>query len=161
VVKPQPGTFTAAPIADLIVFKDELKRVVKRPHPETVIVDARSGEEYLGKEVQGIPRPGHIPSAINVPWNTFLNADATLKDLGAIRAALEEKGLHPSHEVICYCTGGVRSAWLYYVLKAAGFPKVRNYPGSWWEWSRDFAAPVESDPTSLRKMLYVDETRQG
>jgi thiosulfate/3-mercaptopyruvate sulfurtransferase len=159
VVNPTPGNFSAKPRPELIVQKDELKRLVKRPHPETVIADARSLEEYLGKEVQGIPRPGHIPSAISVPWNTFLNPDATLKDLDTIREALDEKGLHVSHEVICYCTGGVRSAWLYTVLKLAGFAKVRNYPGSWWEWSRDFAAPVESDPNSLRTMLHGGEPR--
>ncbi|HZS10687.1 MAG TPA: rhodanese-like domain-containing protein, partial [Nitrospirales bacterium] len=156
---PAPGNFSAKPRADLIVHKDELKRLVKRPHPETVIADARSLEEYLGKEVQGIPRPGHIPSAISVPWNTFLNPDATLKNLDTIREALDEKGLHVSHEVICYCTGGVRSAWLYTVLKLVGYAKVRNYPGSWWEWSRDFAAPVESDPNSLRTMLHGTEPR--
>jgi thiosulfate/3-mercaptopyruvate sulfurtransferase len=157
----KPGTFTAAPRPDLIVMKDELKRVVKRPHPETVIADARSLEEYLGKEVQGIPRPGHIPSAVSIPWNQFLNPDATVKDVQAIKTILDDKGLHESHEVVCYCTGGVRSAWLYVVLKLAGYGKVRNYPGSWWEWSRDFAAPVECDPQSLRKMLHEQETRSS
>jgi thiosulfate/3-mercaptopyruvate sulfurtransferase len=122
-----------------------------------VILDARSLEEYLGKEVSGIPRPGHIPSAIHVGWNGFLRPDASVKDFAAIKAALEEKGLDESQNVICYCTGGVRSAWLYFVLKLAGYRKVRNYPGSWWEWSRDFACPVEKDFKSLQKVLGVDE----
>ena len=77
----------------------------------------------------------------------------TIEDLDAIRASLEEKGLHESQEVICYCTGGVRSAWLYFVLRLAGYSKVRNYPGSWWEWSRDFAAPVETDVKLLHKLI--------
>jgi thiosulfate/3-mercaptopyruvate sulfurtransferase len=152
-VNPKTGDFRASPNPELIVFKDELKRLVKRPHPETIIADARSLEEYAGKEIQGIPRPGHVPSAISVPWNTFLNKDATVKDLDAIRASLDEKGLDPSREVICYCTGGVRSAWLYFVLKLAAYPKARNYPGSWWEWSRDFAAPVETDVKLLHKII--------
>lgn len=160
-VKPQPGTFTATPRPELIVFKEELKKLVKRPHPETVIADARSLEEYLGKEVQGIPRPGHIPGAINVPWNAFLNPDATVKDPEKIKPGLEEKGLHPGQEVICYCTGGVRSAWLYFVLKLMGYPRVRNYPGSWWEWSRDFAAPVEMDKARLQKMLFPEEAKSS
>lgn len=152
-VNPQPGDFTASPRSELIVFKDELKKLVKRPHPETILVDARSLEEYVGKEVPGIPRPGHIPSAINVPWNGFLNPDATVKDLEAIKANLEEKGIHENHEIICYCTGGVRSAWVYVILKMAGYEKVRNYPGSWWEWSRDFAAPTETDAKLLHKII--------
>src|SRR6184192_2909494 len=152
-VIPKPGNFRASPDPALIVFKDELKKLVKRPHPETVIADARSLEEYAGKEVQGIPRPGHILSAISVPWNIYLKPDATVKDLVAIHTSLEERGLHESQEVICYCTGGVRSAWLYFVLRLAGYQKARNYPGSWWEWSRDFAAPVETDVRLLYKII--------
>ena len=152
-VTPKPGTFRAAPNADLVMLKDELKLLLKRPHPETRIADARSLEEYAGKEVQGIPRPGHIPTALCVPWNGFLKPDATLKEPDTIRELLHERGLHESHEVICYCTGGVRSAWLYFILKVVGYGKVRNYPGSWWEWSRDFAAPVETDTKILQKIL--------
>lgn len=155
-VTPNPGTFRAKPASHVLTTKEVLKALVKKPHPDTVIVDARSLEEYLGKEVSGIPRPGHIPSAIHLAWNGFLNKDATVKDLSTIRASLEEKGLEPEKEIICYCTGGVRSAWLYFVLKLAGYQKVSNYPGSWWEWSRDFACPVEKDFTGLQKVLGVE-----
>jgi thiosulfate/3-mercaptopyruvate sulfurtransferase len=155
-VTPKPGTFTVKPASHVLTTKDVLKALVKQSHPDTVIVDARSLEEYLGKEVSGIPRPGHIPSAIHLAWNGFLNKDATVKDLAAIRAALEEKGLEPEKEIICYCTGGIRSAWVYFVLKLVGYRKVRNYPGSWWEWSRDFACPVEKDFQGLQKVLGVD-----
>src|SRR5437016_1405232 len=144
-VTPKQGTFTVKPVAAVIADKDELKHLMKQPHPGTVIVDARSLEEYLGKEMSGIPRPGHIPSAIHLAWTGFLQANATVKDLKTITESLAEKGLMQDQEVICYCTGGVRSAWLYFVLKLAGYRKVRNYPGSWWEWSRDFACPVEKD----------------
>jgi thiosulfate/3-mercaptopyruvate sulfurtransferase len=155
----KPGTFNASPRQDRIALKDELKRLVKRPHPETMIVDARSVEEFVGKEMAGIPRPGHIPSAVNIPWNGFLNSDATLKDMEVIGATLDERGLHPSHEVVCYCTGGVRSAWVYFVLKVMGYTKVKNYPGSWWEWSRDFAAPAETDTKVLHKILNPEAPR--
>ncbi len=156
VVSAKPGDFRAAPNPDLIVMKDELKKLVKQPHAHTIIVDARSLEEYAGKEVSGIPRPGHIQSAINVPWNMFVNKDATVKDPEVIKPMLQDQGLHEDNAVICYCTGGVRSAWLYVVLKVVGYKKVRNYPGSWWEWSRDFAAPVETDVQLLRKILNED-----
>jgi thiosulfate/3-mercaptopyruvate sulfurtransferase len=158
-VTPKPGTFRAAPVSGLIVMKDELKQLVRQPHPGTIIADARSLEEYAGKEVQGIPRPGHIPSAVSVPWNGFLNPDATVKDLHVIKESLQEKGLDETKEVICYCTGGVRSAWLFFVLTLAGYSKVRNYPGSWWEWSRDFAAPVEKDAKLLHKIIGQEERK--
>lgn len=152
------GTFTAQPVESLAITKEALKDIVRGPHPHAAILDARSLEEYLGKELPGIPRPGHIPSAIHVAWNQFLNKDATLKDLGVIREIFEAKGIRPDQELICYCTGGVRSAWLYFILKLVGYEKVRNYPGSWWEWSRDFACPVERDLQGLQKILGFDHT---
>lgn len=155
-VTPKPGNFTMNVAGHTIIAKDELRALLKQGHPTTMILDARSLEEYLGKEVSGIPRPGHIPSAIHVAWNGFLNNNATVKDLSTVKAGLEEKGVEPDKEIVCYCTGGVRSSWLYFVLKLAGYQKVRNYPGSWWEWSRDFACPVEKDFQGLQKVLGVE-----
>lgn len=154
---PAAGNFKAQPVKALAIVKEELKLMVRMPHEQTAIVDARSLEEYLGKEVSGIPRPGHIPSAIHMAWNGFLNKDATIKDLDVIREMLEDKGIRSDQEVICYCTGGVRSAWLYVILKLAGYQTIRNYPGSWWEWSRDFACPVEKDMHRLQKFLGFDQ----
>ncbi|MCC2642828.1 MAG: putative 3-mercaptopyruvate sulfurtransferase [Nitrospira sp.] len=157
-VRPAPGTFTVTPVESAIIMKDELKGIVRKPRPATTIVDARSLEEYLGKEVSGIPRPGHIPGAVHVAWSGFLNADATMKDMTMIASQLEHKGLDPAYETVCYCTGGVRAGWLYFVLRVAGYGKVRNYPGSWWEWSRDFACPVEKDLLALQQLLGLSET---
>jgi len=155
-VTPRPGNFTVQVVDRVAVTKDELKGIVRQPHPDTLIVDARSLEEYLGKDMTGIPRAGHIPSAIHVAWNGFLNKNATVKDLAVIQSSLDDKGLQPNQNVICYCTGGVRSAWLYFILKLAGYQNVRNYPGSWWEWSRDFACPVEKDFQGLQKVLGIE-----
>ncbi len=151
-VRLPPGDFQASPNPDIMILKNELKKLVKRPHPETVILDARSVEEYAGKEIDGLPRAGHIPSAMNIPWNGFLNHDGTVKDLDVIRNIFLDHGLQPDQEVITYCLGGVRSAWVYFVLRLAGYEKVKNYPGSWWEWSRDFAAPAEKDVKLLHKV---------
>ncbi|MCS6896352.1 MAG: rhodanese-like domain-containing protein, partial [Nitrospira sp.] len=79
-VAPRAARFKACPVKEVVVTKDELKMIVRGPHARTAILDARSLEEYVGKEISGIPRPGHIPTAIHVPWNQFLNKDATVKD---------------------------------------------------------------------------------
>ena len=155
-LSPAMGNFTAQPVPALMTVKDDLKTIVRMPHPQTAILDARSVEEYLGKEVSGIPRPGHIPSAIHLAWNGFLNKDATIKDAKVIQEMLEAKGVQPHQDVICYCTGGVRSSWLYFILKFVGYQKVSNYPGSWWEWSRDFACPAEKDVNALQRILGFD-----
>jgi len=157
-VSPRAGNFNAQPVKTLAISKDKLKLIVRASHDQTAILDARSLEEYVGKEVPGIPRSGHIPSAIHMAWNKFLNKDATVKDVDVIRKMLEDKGIRGDQEVICYCTGGVRAAWLYVILKLTGYQTIKNYPGSWWEWSRDFACPVEKDFHALQKILGFDQT---
>src|SRR6267143_3734969 len=140
--KPRPAVFKANVDPSLITNKAEVRRLVEGLHPDTILADARSTEEYNGAFQQGIARGGHIPSAVNVPWNQFCNPDGTVKPVDAIHAILEKQGVAPGKEVVCYCTGGVRSAWLYFILKLAGYEKVRNYPGSWWEWGNDYTLPV-------------------
>jgi thiosulfate/3-mercaptopyruvate sulfurtransferase len=140
--KPRPAVFKAEAAPSLITCKTEVRQLIAGPHPDTIIADARSPEEYQGAIQHGISRGGHIPSAVNVPWNQFFNPDGTVKPVEKIRHILEEAGLAPGKEVICYCTGGVRSAWLFFVLKLVGYAKVKNYPGSWWEWGNDYVLPV-------------------
>ncbi|MCZ6801507.1 MAG: sulfurtransferase [Nitrospirae bacterium] len=146
------GDFKVSLNHDVMMKKDALKKMVKGNSQSLAILDARSLEEYAGKEIDGIPRPGHIPGARNIPWNSFLNPDATVKDLGAIKNQLEEHGIREDLDVVTYCLGGVRSAWLYFILHLIGYEHVKNYPGSWWEWSRDFAAPAEKDVKLLHKI---------
>ena len=147
-----PGDFTASVNPDLMILKNDLKKLLKNSPPQSVVLDARSIEEYAGKEIDGLPRAGHIPSAVNIPWNGFLNRDGTVKDISVIQNIFQDFGLQGQQELITYCLGGVRSAWLYFVLRLAGYEKVCNYPGSWWEWSRDFAAPAEKDVKLLHKV---------
>ncbi len=160
-VRPAPGTFRALVQPDVSIQKQELKHLLKSPHPDTVIVDARSVEEYAGKEIDGLPRPGHIPSAVNIPWNAFLRHDATVKSPTALREMFHAFGLSERQEIITYCLGGVRSAWVYFLFRLAGYEKVRNYPGSWWEWSRDFAAPAEKDMKLLGQVTGTTTPRSS
>jgi thiosulfate/3-mercaptopyruvate sulfurtransferase len=151
--KPRSTVFKAQVNPSLMTVKAELRAMVGAPHPETVLADARTPEEYNGSVQQGISRGGHIPSAVNVPWNQFFNPDGTVKPVDQIHAILEKEGLSPEKEVICYCTGGVRSAWLYFILKLAGYDRVKNYPGSWWEWGNDFLLPVVNLKEQARPKL--------
>jgi len=140
--QPRPGVFKAQVDASLITYKADVRKIVETSHPDTILADARTPDEYNGAVQQGIARGGHIPSAINVPWNQFFNPDGTVKPVAQVQAILEKDGLTPDKSIICYCTGGVRSAWLYFILTFAGYEKVKNYPGSWWEWGNDYVLPV-------------------
>jgi thiosulfate/3-mercaptopyruvate sulfurtransferase len=147
---PRPAVFKASVDPSLITYKAEVRQLVTEPHPDTLILDARTPDEYNGAVQQGIARSGHVPSAVNVPWNQFCNPDGTVKPVEKIRPILEAAGLAPGQQVVCYCTGGVRSAWLYFILKLVGCAKVKNYPGSWWEWGNDFVLPFVNPKEEAR-----------
>jgi thiosulfate/3-mercaptopyruvate sulfurtransferase len=138
-----PTQFKARVNPALLMTKEEIKQRTSPKSSEMVIIDARTREEYLGLKSSGLPREGHIPGALNIPWNSFYNADGTVKSAEEIREVLGRYGATEEKEVVTYCTGGVRSAWLYFTLKLAGFDKSRNYAGSWMEWSRDLDLPME------------------
>jgi len=141
--KSTPVEFKARVNPALLMAKDELKERINPKSSEMVIIDARTPEEYLGLKSSGLPREGHIPGAVNISWNSFYNANGTVKSAEEIRKAAGQSGVTEEKEVVTYCTGGVRSAWLYFTLRLAGFDKVRNYAGSWMEWSRDLDLPIE------------------
>ena len=55
-----------------------------------------------------------------------------------------KEGVTPDKDVICYCRIGERSSHSWFVLKyLLGYPKVRNYDGSWTEWGNMIGNPVE------------------
>ena len=135
--------FQASPRPGLIMTREELSLEISSPEHQKVIVDARTREEYLGTKSSRLPREGHIPGAVNIPWNQFYEADGTVKTPEAVCDIVGQSKVHRDQEVVAYCTGGVRSAWLYLVLKLAGFDHVKNYAGSWMEWSQDENLPIE------------------
>ena len=105
------------------------------------IIDNRIRKEFDGTTPYGSPRGGHIPNAIHIHWPRFFQTNGNLKTLPALNSLLDQNEIRPDQEIIVYCTGGVRSAMAYFVFRYMGF-KVRNYDGSWWDWSRS-SFPIE------------------
>jgi thiosulfate/3-mercaptopyruvate sulfurtransferase len=116
------------------------------------LVDVRSPKEYSGELLsmpnypqEGATRGGHIPGAVSIPWAQAVNeADSTFKSADDLKALYEGKGVKRDGDVIAYCRIGERSSLTWFVLKyLLGYPKVRNYDGSWTEWGNLVNAPIE------------------
>jgi thiosulfate/3-mercaptopyruvate sulfurtransferase len=105
------------------------------------IIDNRIRKEFDGTTPYGSPRGGHIPNAIHIHWPEFFQTNGNLKTLSALNSLLDKNGIRSNQEIIVYCTGGVRSAMAYFVFRYMGY-KVRNYDGSWWDWSMS-SLPIE------------------
>lgn len=112
--------------------------------PTVVILDARPPAEYSGeKPGTGIDRPGHIPGARNLFWQTLVESaeNPRLKDEAGLRRLFEEAGVDPGDTVVSYCRTGGQASFLYAVARRLGYD-VKLYDGSFIDWSRtDY--PVE------------------
>ena len=115
------------------------------------LVDVRSPDEFSGKILapahlpqEQSQRPGHIPSAINVPWSKAANEDGTFKSDDELRELYTEAGLDGSKATIAYCRIGERSSHTWFVLhELLGHQDVKNYDGSWTEYGSLVGAPIE------------------
>ncbi len=135
--------------SQLRAFRDQVLEHVKASRP---LVDVRSPLEYTGERLhmedypnEGALRGGHIPGAHSIPWGRAANEDGTFKTADELRAIYEgEKGLKSEDDVIVYCRIGERSSHSWFVLHhLLGYPKVRNYDGSWTEWGNLVGVPIE------------------
>ena len=117
------------------------------------LIDVRSPQEYSGERLhmpeypnEGALRGGHIPGAASVPWARAINAeDGTFKTADELRSIYEgEAKLQKDDDVIVYCRIGERSSHTWFVLThLLGYPRVRNYDGSWTEWGNLVGVPIE------------------
>lgn len=118
------------------------------------LVDVRSPEEFSGEKLhmpdypqEGAQRGGHIPGAASVPWGKAVREDGTFKDADELEALYAGQGVTRDKDVVAYCRIAERSSHTWFVLKyLLGFPKVRNYDGSWTEWGNMVGVPIEQGP---------------
>jgi thiosulfate/3-mercaptopyruvate sulfurtransferase len=111
----------------------------------------RSPDEFSGKILapahlpqEQSQRPGHIPTALNVPWSKTANEDGTFKTDAEIAAIYAQAGLDESKPTIAYCRIGERSSHTWFALhELLGHTDVKNYDGSWTEYGSLVGVPIE------------------
>ena len=111
--------------------------------PKRVVIDVRDEIEHDGLDHTACcERRGHVPGAVWIHWSEFLE-QGRFKSGEAIRALLQSRGIRADDELVPYCHRGARSANAYWALRLAGYAQVRNYIGSWHEWSARSELPLE------------------
>lgn len=104
------------------------------------LIDSRAPARYRGDTEPLDLKAGHIPGAINRPWNEALGEDGTYRSATEQAARLDMTG-----PAITYCGSGVSAAPNVLALELAGVPlgpDNRLYAGSWSDWVSDDARPV-------------------
>jgi thiosulfate/3-mercaptopyruvate sulfurtransferase len=146
VTRPATQYKASEPDTSIRAFRDEVIAAIG----EKNLVDVRSPDEFAGKLVapahlpqEGAQRPGHIPSAVNVPWSKAANEDGTFKSDEELAQLYLEAGLDVSKETIAYCRIGERSSHTWFVLRELlGHQNVKNYDGSWTEYGSLVGVPI-------------------
>ncbi|MFJ5264177.1 sulfurtransferase [Streptomyces sp. NPDC088387] len=115
------------------------------------LVDVRSPDEFSGKLLapahlpqEQSQRPGHVPSARNIPWSKNANDDGTFKSDDELKELYAEEQVDLAKDTIAYCRIGERSALTWFVLhELLGVENVKNYDGSWTEYGSLVGVPIE------------------
>ena len=146
----EPTTYTAKDQDTSIrAFRDEVLSSIGAKN----LVDVRSPDEFSGRLLapahlpqEQSQRPGHIPTAINIPWAKAANEDGTFKSDDELRALYSDAGLDDSRETIAYCRIGERSSHTWLALhELLGHRNVKNYDGSWTEYGSLVGVPIEKE----------------
>jgi len=148
-----PVSVTLVAQPQLVVTNEEMLKLAQSKSIQ--IIDARTPDEYSGKDIRAI-RGGHIPNAINVPFEDNWqdpaaavklskkqvadNSGMTLKNSADLKKLYAK--LDPDKETVVYCQSGVRASETATVLKSLGFKKVKVYDSSWLGWGNNLKAPV-------------------
>jgi thiosulfate/3-mercaptopyruvate sulfurtransferase len=123
----EPATFTPTPQADRLATAEWI--AARLESGQVQILDCREPDEYA---------EGHIPSALNRSWERSMVRQAyhAFRPPDDLRADLAGHEVVADKEIVTYCRTGTRSAHTYLTLRLLGYPRLRNYDGSWVEWEQ-------------------------
>jgi thiosulfate/3-mercaptopyruvate sulfurtransferase len=143
---PRPPTerhFTARWRGELVRDFDDMKRLSAE---SAQIIDARSAERFAGKapEPREVPRAGHIPNSINLPYPAMFKADGTMRGADELRALFSSIGVDLGKPIATTCGSGVTACIIALGLALAGHENAAVYDGSWSEWSTREEAPIDT-----------------
>ena len=133
------GTITPHPRPELVVDATWVSANLNKP--KVAIVDARAPEFYTGASAGRMPRAGHIPSAVNIPFSSLADDANKLKDSATLKKIFADAGIKPGNEVVSYCHIGQQASLIYFVAKYLGYD-ARLYDGSFEDWSKRSELPV-------------------
>ncbi|TQV78245.1 sulfurtransferase [Exilibacterium tricleocarpae] len=131
------GTFDPRLQLDWVVDVEQVQRLVKRG--SAVLIDSREAHRYRGEEEPVDPVAGHIPGALNFPWQDAIDGGGCA--LPAAGQQARWQALPDDRNLVVYCGSGVTACVNLLSLHMAG-KQARLYPGSWSDWCSYPQLPV-------------------
>jgi thiosulfate/3-mercaptopyruvate sulfurtransferase len=147
--------YVAAPTAGSLWSAEELLKNLN--NDDVVIVDSRTAAEFSGEELRGNKRGGHIPGALLLSSEEFLNKESgTTISVEAAKAKIE-KLIPKGKKVVVYCQSGTRCSHEELILKDLGYENVILHDASWQEWGNRSDTPVEKSTIPASTASAVDK----
>ena len=134
--------FTGRPRQNNWTDADTLMQVMD--DPVRLIIDARENKRFLGLEEPIDRIAGHIPSAINRPFQHNLSGGRFKSAKILKQEFIDLIGSISPNQVIHSCGSGVTACHNLLAMEVAGLHGSRLYAGSWSEWITDPNRPVIS-----------------
>ncbi|MCB1690471.1 MAG: sulfurtransferase [Halioglobus sp.] len=97
-----------------------------------LLVDSREPRRYEGLEEPIDPVAGHIPGAINRPWQGVTTADSNV--LGTAELQSHWGDALDAGQLVVYCGSGVTACVNLFSLALSGREDATLYAGSWSDW---------------------------
>jgi thiosulfate/3-mercaptopyruvate sulfurtransferase len=127
---PPTGTFPCRPWRG-VVDRD----IVVNRQVNTILIDSRSRERYVGDEEPIDPKAGHIPGAISLPQAENLTEDLRFLPSDILHSLFSGAGITGTEDVIVHCGSGVTACHNILAMDVAGIERPLLYVGSWSDWS--------------------------
>lgn len=128
--QPREGKFVVQLQPDLVVDIETVKE--RKDLPGEVLIDSRESERYAGLREPIDPIAGHIPGAVNYPWQEVTDETGKVRSTSAQKQRWAQ--LEIGAEIIVYCGSGVTACVNLLSLEIAGIPDAKLYVGSWSDW---------------------------
>jgi thiosulfate/3-mercaptopyruvate sulfurtransferase len=139
------GTLAALTLKPIIVTAEWVRDNATKPG--YALIDARAVGYYEGALEAGpavARRKGHIPGAVNLPFDSVWTPRNTLRSPSELRDLFARAGVKPGDAVVAYCHSGQQATSILFAARSLGF-KTFLYDGSFEDWAlRDW--PVEVKP---------------
>lgn len=124
-----------------VVWYEELQR--RREQGDVLLVDARAAPRFRGDVEPLDPVAGHVPGAVNRPFQDNLAADGRFRAREQLREDFVHLlGTRDPRDVVHMCGSGVTACHNLLAMEHAGLAGSRVFAPSWSGWVGDRTRPV-------------------
>ena len=129
--------------APLLDYVDAATVQARLGRATQTVIDARAPARFRGEVEPLDPVAGHLPGALNRPFNQNIGDDGLFKPAETLRAEFAALlGDRDAATVVHHCGSGVSAIPNVLAMQVAGLGASALFAGSWSEWCSDPQRPV-------------------